>query len=285
MEKNSIISLIAVCLWLLAGCATFPTKSEPGLYVNDWPAFFLSYPANWVEKTPEPQQAFRAERPEGVPGVRISVFPSMGMPLEYSTRVYIPELSKIGKDINVIYEKGTKLKDGTVAHEAEIDWVVNPGIKLNTLLFTAKKDDLWILVSISDTKGRIGEDLKHIAYSLKIKPGKDELVKVSTDVQEFLDQYSKDMVSHDIAKVMVHFSDQFLDNGNSKSDVEGFLKMVISGVTSYQPNITKFESQENNAYLGGFVAINGSMKFPFKGSLSKENGKWIFYGNQKQKQM
>ncbi len=285
MKKHSLVLLIGVCILLLLGCATFPTKSEPGLYVNDWPVFSVSYPADWTVKTPEPQQAFRAEGPQGTPALRVSIMPSMGMPLEYCTRTYIPQLSQIGKDIKVIYDKEAKLKDGTAAHEAEIEWVLNAGIKLNSLLFTAKKDDLWILVSISDPKGKIGEDLKQIAYSLKIKPGKDELIKVSADVQEFYDQYTKDIVSHDIAKVMGHFSEEFLDNGSRKSDVESFLKMVIFGVSSYQQNFTKFNSQEDKAYISGFVAVNGSMKFPLKDSLKKENGHWKIYGNQKQKQM
>ncbi len=285
MKKNSLIWLIALCILFLAGCATFPTKSEPGLYINDWPVFSLSYPSNWIEKTPGPQEVFRVDGSQGFPSLRISVPPGMGMPLEFSTRRYIPELSKIGKDINVIYEKGIKLKDGSAAHEAEIEWVLNSGTKLNTLFVTAKRDTLWILISISDRKGKIGEDLRQIAYSLTIKPGEEKSVEVPADIREFLDQLSKDIVSHDIAKVMIHYSDQFLHNGIGKADIEAFYNMVISGIASFQPNITKFELQKNKAYLAGYTIIGGSAKFPFRGTLIRENGKWIFYGNQKQKQI
>ena len=52
----------------------------------------------------------------------------------------------------------------------------------------------------------IEEDLKAIAYSLEFQPGKDEPVKVPPDVQEFLDKNDSDLVSHDLAKVMTHYS-------------------------------------------------------------------------------
>ena len=284
--KYTKISMVILSALFLVAFATIPKKSEPGLYVNGWPTFTLSYPVDWVEKTPELRGAFRAEAPGGSPSLRIAVIPNMSTPLKYSTRFVIPELAKIGKDIKVIYDKETKLEDGTPAQEAEIEWVVNPDIKLNTLFLTTQKEDVWIMISLSDTKGKIEEDLKGIPYSLKIKPGKEELVKLPADIQEFLDQVSKDMVSHDLEKVMLRYSDQFLHNGIRKADMESFLKSAILNVTSFQINITRFESRENNAHMAGYTLVNQTMKFPLLGmSLIKEDGQWKYYGNQKQKQM
>jgi hypothetical protein len=55
----------------------------------------------------------------------------------------------------------------------EIEWVPYGGSVLNTLFLTTKKGDAWIALSLSDTKGVIGEDLRRIAYSLKIRPSKE----------------------------------------------------------------------------------------------------------------
>ena len=139
------MSLAILGTLLLIACATIPKQTEPGLYVNGWPAFTLSYPTDWVEKTPDPREAFRAEAPGGAPSLRIGVIPNMSMPLKYSTRLVIPELAKIGKDIKVIHDKETKLEDGTPAQEAELEWVVNPGIKVYTLFLTTQKEDIWIV--------------------------------------------------------------------------------------------------------------------------------------------
>ena len=277
------ISLAILGTLLLIACATIPEKSAPGFYVNGWPTFTLSYPADWIEKRPRPGEAFVVEAPEGIPSLRIVVIPNINTPIEYSVRVLIPELAKIGKDINVIYDKDSQLEDGTPAREVQLEWIANPGIKLNSLFLTTQKEDVWIMVSLSDTRGRIDEDLKRIPYSLKIKPGKEAPVALPDDMQALFDQLSRDVISHDVEKVMLHYSDQFLHNGQRKANVEVFYKRNISGVTSFQTNITKFESQKDSAYVGGYLLINQTMKFPILGMpFIKENGQWKYYGNQKQ---
>ena len=120
---------------------SFPTKSAPGLFVNGWPAFSVSYPSHWLEKAPEYQlgYVFRAETSEGLPSLNILLIPNMSMPLEDSTKLYISKISKIGKDVKLIRDKETKLEDSNTVQEAEIEWVNNTGEKLNTLCLTAKK--------------------------------------------------------------------------------------------------------------------------------------------------
>jgi hypothetical protein len=259
---------------------SFPSKSSPGLYVNGWPVFTLSYPAHWLEQTPEAGQGFSAAASGLAPRLTVSVFPN-SMPLEMATNFFIIALRQIGSDIRLIYDKPSKLKDGAPAQEAELEWVHKSGIKLNTLLLTANKDDIWIMITLSDIQGRIGDDLKSIAYSLRIKPGKEELAKVPVDIQEFLDGYCKDILSHDIEKVMHHFSDQFLNNGSNKKAIEDFIKKNILNIASLEINITGFESQENKADLAGFISVN-SGKVPLTLSpITKENGQWKWYGNQR----
>jgi hypothetical protein len=184
MKKHIKISLIIVSSLLWVACATFSKKPGTSLYVNDWPAFSVSYPAHWLEKMPEPQFIFGAEALAGFPALKIAVMTNMDMPVQHAASIYLPELSKMGKDINVLYDKKTKLKDGTPAQEMEVEWVTNAGIKLNTLLLTAQKDNTWILIVVSDTEGRIEGDLRKIPYSLKLKPTEKAPITSSYKVPE-----------------------------------------------------------------------------------------------------
>jgi len=171
----SISFLLVVCSVIshLQAESDFPTLSAPGLYVNQWPAFSLTYPVRWQEKIPERRFVFRAEASEGAPSLRISVIPGMDMPLKYATTFFLPVLEKVGQNIKVIYDKAAVLEDGTPAREMEIEWVPYGGPKLNTLFLTIKSEDAWIVVALSDTKGSIGEDLRKIPYSLKFRPPKE----------------------------------------------------------------------------------------------------------------
>jgi len=183
MKKPKRIFLIIGVSFLLGFSSVIPhpqaesdfsTQSTPGFYyVNYWPAFSLRYPVHWQKKKPEPRFVFRAEASEGTPSLRISVIPGMDMPLKFATSFYLPELEKMGRDIKVIYDKAAVLEDGTPSREMEIEWVPYDGPELNMLFLTIKKGDVWIAVALSDTKGAIGEDLRRIAYSLKIRPHKE----------------------------------------------------------------------------------------------------------------
>ena len=73
----------------------FPAQSVPGLYVNNSPAFSVSYPANWVEKAPDkPGCVFRVTSTEGFPDLRIFVLQTMDAPLELAAGIYSQELAK-----------------------------------------------------------------------------------------------------------------------------------------------------------------------------------------------
>ena len=56
-----------------------------------------------------------------------------------------------------------------------------------------KKDTVWVTISLVDDQGRIGEDLKRIAYSLTFQPGREKPVQVPPDVRAFLDMYCADI--------------------------------------------------------------------------------------------
>jgi hypothetical protein len=266
-----------------APAGTLP-KSAPGLYVSGWPAFTLSYPADWVDLPPTPRQVFRVAAPGAsqLPGLTISVFSNL-MPLENTTAIMVPVFERIGKDVKVLYKKPSQLKDGTPAFEAELEWVNPSGDKVNTLLFCTAKEDVWVLMTLTDQKGKIGDNLKGIAYSLKMKPGKEEPVKVPDDVRDFLQGYAKAIEEREMEKVMDSFSDRFLQYGTKKQALEPLFQGLFMAISSMEPNVTGFEPQGDKAFLTGFWSGNfGKVSMETSNAyLIKENGKWKWYGNQK----
>ncbi|MBA4395407.1 MAG: hypothetical protein C0407_17800, partial [Desulfobacca sp.] len=141
--------LFALCLvvagfsFLIFYPAVLPaqtTKSAPGLYVSGWPAFTITYPADWVELPPERMQIFRVAPPGPVPlpALTISVF-SNTLPLESTPSMIVPVFERIGKNVKVLNKKTTRLKDGVPAFEAELEWELTPVGKVNTLLFSTAK--------------------------------------------------------------------------------------------------------------------------------------------------
>lgn len=196
MGKHKNIYLITICfllLFVLCHCAqkkpieheaiarASPTETaedapylfkaaEPGLYINDWPAFSISYPEHWVEKKRGPVIVFRAGDPEEYPQLSIAVVP-LAMHVGFSFLIQTTILTSIGgTNIKSIYDEMTTLPDGTPAQKTELEWINNEGKKVNTFFLTAQTEDIWIFFSLSDNKGRISTEVKDIAYSLKIKP-------------------------------------------------------------------------------------------------------------------
>lgn len=155
--------------------------------MNQWPAFYLKYPDQWQEKKPEPRFVFRAQAPEGIPALRISVIPGMDTPLENMSAFYLPRLDKIGQNIKVLYDRATMLEDSTPAQEMEIEWEPYRGPKLNTLFLTVENAGAWIAISLSNQKGTIGEDLRKIPYSLKIRPHNDNPPDYNYSIPEAID--------------------------------------------------------------------------------------------------
>jgi hypothetical protein len=183
-----------------------PTPT-PGLYVNGWPAFIVSYPKEWVEQhnyAPGDVLAVGGIRPDlplGVLGplLRIEVFGTV-VPLKDWAKIFMPSLLPIFTDIKVLSDKPSQLKDGTPALEVEWEGIltydatigsVKDRPKLSNFQIMTKKDLAWVAIALIDDK-KIGEDLKKVAYSLTFLPGREEPVNVPPDVRAFLDMYSVD---------------------------------------------------------------------------------------------
>ena len=81
-------------------------------------------------------------------------------------------------------------------------------------------------------------------------------MKVPPDVQEFLDKHNNDLVSHDLAKVMTHYSDRYLNSGKKKREIERMWGFMIDRITATEIGVTEFVPEGDKAYLAGFGRFN-----------------------------
>jgi hypothetical protein len=309
MKKWLVFSVLCVILAIVWGgyvpvqaqtADLKPTFLAPtsGLYVHGWPPFTVSYPKDWVEQPFMPTDVFRAAAPRPnlppSPTLAISAFGNAA-DISASAPFLAGFMTMMGfTEVKVLYDKPAKLQDGTPAQEAEVEFIppVQGAPKLNLFLLAAKKAAAWIWIQMVDDKGMIGDDLKRIAYSLKVAQGKQEPVKVPPDVQAFLDKFSSDVESHDVGRIMTNYSDQWRNSSSNKASAEGWFRMapdspVQLGITSAAVTVTIFEPLGDKAYLAGFMS--GKPKSGAPGStppindnqIIKENGQWKWYGNQK----
>jgi hypothetical protein len=89
------------------------------------------------------------------------------------------------------------------------------------------------------------------------------------------------MVSHDLAKVMTHYSDRYLSSGERKGEAERRIRQFIGLITSFEEGITDFVAAGDKVYLTGFVSSNSGRAVLKGTSIIKESGEWKWYGNQR----
>jgi len=155
------------------------------------------------------------------------------------------------------------------------------GAPLNVMGLVAKKGDVTINMGVESVTAKTEEDLKAILYSIEFQPDKDKPVKVPPDIQELLDKHCSDLVARDVAKVMTHYSDRYLNSGLTKGEVERFWKQFIGSITSFEVGITEFVPAGDRAYLAGLKTDNLGKLILQETSIIKENGEWKWYGNQR----
>jgi hypothetical protein len=276
----------------------------PGLYVNGWPAFTVSYPKEWVEiplTGPLCVHMLAEVRPDLPPStvVPIFLFPSP-LPLEDWAKFFMRHWENYFTDIKVLADKPSQLKDGTPAREVEMEFVPKFDLsggsdknapKCSGLLLATKKDLIWVAIW-PNGEGKLREDWKRIAYSLTFQPEKEKPVIVPPDVKSFLDMYYADTASGDLKAIMAHFSDRFRHFGASKPFIEQIFRNdpafpIQRGLTSCEATVTVFEPRGEKAFVDGFVLSNArgdatALKAPMTfQQIINEHGEWKWFGNQK----
>jgi len=292
---KTIVALVVAAVMSLAGSFLTPCRAHdaakdekptfyrltPGVYVNGWPRFTVSYPRDWVEQRPQGDWVFRAGVPGPVPFPAFAVaVVSSPFHLDKFSEVSVPLFSTTAEKVTVVSDKPSQLRGGIQAREIELQMVMN-GTPLNMLCVATKKGNVWIVTGVMSSRGKIGEDLKAIPYSVDFQQGYDEPVKVPPDVQKFLDKYVSDLVSHDDAKVWVDYSERFLHSGMRKREWGQPGRMSIGYWTTSAVGITDFVPEGDRAYLAGFVNSDLGKAMLLETSIIKENGDWKWYGNQR----
>jgi hypothetical protein len=255
----------------------------PGTYVNGWPRFTINYPKDWVERRPDVGGLFRATPSGSAPWEEgFTVFTlAIPMPLDKYVDFLVPYFKAYATDVTVVSDKPSRLRDGSPAREIEIQMVRN-AVKRNWLGVATLMGGILISANVATHKVTIGEDLRAIPYSLEFEQGKDEPVKVPPDVQDFFDRFGNDILSHDVVKVMSHYSDRFLNSGIRKGETERNWRQNIGSITSQKGTTTDFVPAGDRAYLTGFVIFNNTATMPNNStSIIKESGEWKWYGNQR----
>jgi hypothetical protein len=296
MRKLSIVSVMIAVTLLFTGVFT-PAYSQspaavdtptfyrlvPGTYVNGYPRFTITYPKDWVERTPilERGGVFRASRPGPVQfpsvSVLVNTYPA---PLDKLRDLIMRTYRSISADPTLISDKTIQLPDGSQAQEVETTAIVN-GAPRRDLALGVKKGEWWTMITLVSPNGRIGDDLRAILYSIKYEPERDKPVRVPPDVQDFLDRHCKAGVAHDLVTVMSQFSDRYLYSGAMKGAMKGMIGQGLGSINSFEITITDFVPAGDRAYLTGFIISNGAKMALIQTSIIKENGEWKWYGNQR----
>jgi hypothetical protein len=307
MKQLIVVSLLTAVLLLAVGFVTpihaqtgdlKPTFISPtsGLYVNAWPAFSVSYPKEWVDQPLALGEACRVADPVStvvprIPNLQASAY-SDPRDIANSADIFVGNLSMAGmKDIKVLSDKPSRLQDGAPAQEVEMDFLRTDGVRVNMISLATKKNDMWISIRVASDKGKIGDDMRNMAYSLKVSQGKQEPVRLPPDVQAFLDQHCRAVEVGDVGKIMANYSDGYLNNGTKKAAEEQWYRYspfspLVGGVASNDITVTLFEPQGDRAYLAGFVAYTlkagppGTIPWAIQ-QIIKEQGQWKWFGNQK----
>lgn len=109
-------------------------------------------------------------------------------------------------------------------------------------------------------------------------------VDLPQDVQSFLDQFRKDMLSHDMKKISRHYAADFKQDGYNRKAFLEILSKTVNYVTKYEIKLTKLTPGNNSgiAFIDGSVIL-GAVAVPLTDNsmIIKENGVWKWYGNQK----
>jgi hypothetical protein len=298
--KRSLLLSVIVAITLLAGVsptlihAQVPANDDkptfyhfvPGTYVNGWPRCTVHYPKDWIERLPMPQEIFRASVPGPIPSPAFVFAPftpptTPSLPTMDKFADFVETMFKsIATDVTVLYDKPSRLRDGTPTREVELRCLLN-GMPLNVLGVVAKRGDSNVNMGLESPNGKIGEDFRAVLYSVECEPGKENPVKVPSDVQKLLDKQCNDIVSGDVVRVMAHYSDKYLNSGRTKGEMERIHRQFFGSVTSCEVGITEFVPAGDKAYLTGFIITNFG-KIPWQHTaIINEGGEWKWYGNQR----
>ena len=137
---------------------------------NDTPEFNVTYPDYFIELNPSPvsKAIFTVSYADINLEINVSTI-SPKRRLDGLTKKIMRSLKIITKEIEIISEEPTSLRDGTPAYETIFEYKVVGVFKTKSMHLSVLKDGKWIRVSISTAANNLTEKLKEIVYSLEFK--------------------------------------------------------------------------------------------------------------------
>jgi NAD(P)-dependent dehydrogenase (short-subunit alcohol dehydrogenase family) len=134
------------------------------------PSFSITYPDYFIELNPNPmtKALFHASHAD----INLEIYVSKISPkrrLEELTKKIVRGLRVISKELEIISEKPTKLRDGTPAYETIFEYKLVGVFKTRSKHLSVIKDQKWIRVSISSAANNLTEKLKEILDSLEFQ--------------------------------------------------------------------------------------------------------------------
>ncbi len=164
--------LIVCSLTMILALMEVPqaTAAATETFVNESPHFTLTIP-NWTKssKTRNPNSILRETLdPDEITTFDVAVADAPEG-ASYKARDLINFLKDKydGSNFKTLYERETKLQDGTPAYELEVRWN-HPAILLYTYLLVVFKDKKMVTISVTDAS-QISNKLKQIPMSLTFK--------------------------------------------------------------------------------------------------------------------
>jgi len=141
------------------------------VFTNKLPAFSITYPENFIELKPNPitKHVFVATILFCDLIITITRI-SLKRRLEDAAKKIVSRLRRFVKNIRIISNKPTTLRDGTPAYESIIEYEVVSKIKVKSIHISVFRDEKWIRVSLFARANYFNEDLKKIVHSLEFNP-------------------------------------------------------------------------------------------------------------------
>lgn len=139
------------------------------VYNNISPSFSVTYPENLIELKPGPSgKAVFVASSTGIDLVIYILKISPKRRLEQTTKKIMRTLNPRAKEIKIISNNLTNLRDGSHAYESVIEFKAAGIIKVKSIHLSVFKDEKWIRVSVFAGANQFNDEkFKKIVYSLK----------------------------------------------------------------------------------------------------------------------
>jgi short-subunit dehydrogenase len=150
------------------------SEQKSKIFKNDSPTFSITYPENFIELKPNPMNSLE-NRPVLVatkdPGIDLMISVSKSSthdrPLDETVQKIAGGIKDIAREINIVYNEPTTLRDGIPVYESVIEYKYLGIFKIKSIHLSVIKDEHRIVISIYANANYYSENLRDILYSLE----------------------------------------------------------------------------------------------------------------------